>query len=113
MDKTDTKNIVQRLKTRGEPACYPGRLSGAEHDSAPVLAETSNLGAARTGCRLGELGWTHQFCSGFLPWDPAPSPAGSTLPLRLAGGSSCIPGSRLVVLGDMELVELRPWDGGF
>lgn len=46
MDKTDTEYIVEHLKSSGEPACCPGRLSGAEHDSVPVLAEPSRLGDA-------------------------------------------------------------------
>lgn len=33
------------------------------------------------------------------------------LPLPVAGGSSHFPGSRLVVVGEVELVELGPWDG--
>lgn len=49
MDKTDTEFTVQHLKSRGEPACFPGRLSGAEHDSIPVLAEPTHLGDAHAG----------------------------------------------------------------
>lgn len=103
-DKTDTKYIVQHLKARGEPACWPGRLSGAEHDSAPILAEPSRLGAVHAG----SMSWSR------LNTAAAASLCGTLLRAPwvahclycMAGGTSFIPGSRLVVFGEMELTEL-------
>lgn len=43
---------------------------------------------------------------------PAPWAARCLWSGSVAGGSSCFPGNRLVVPGEMELVELGPWGGG-
>lgn len=71
MDKTDTKYIVQHLKSRGEPACCPGRLSGVEHDSVPVLAEPTHVEMHMQAAVWSSWG---ALTSGCPPWDSAPSP---------------------------------------